>query len=148
MRQHHVLLLLLLFVLLLTPEPLRAGLIVSASCPCGYHVEGMSLFGGRSNYTTVCRIPAVCGSGAELLLVNALALDSEMLPCSLDELMLYTDPEFASELMGEAPDKGANVVASWNLSSINRTFVLYDVGYYCPRCGKFTLRFHRVGFWD
>lgn len=118
----------------------HAGTIVKASCPCGYS-KTMPLFGGMRNFKTVCKFPALDSAKADITLYNV-----------YDYPDLETNPETtglvsyaAKELMPEHPGEP---VASWNIRLLNKTLILYRGGYVCPRCGKRTLIFESVGFFD
>lgn len=132
----------LLLLALATPVPARAGTIVDARCPCGYHTGRLLVFGGRADFKTVCMFPALCRDTDALLLVNLLDPATPPAGCPGGSAIPYDHPALA-------PAPGGRVVASWRLpGQADVAAVLYDGGYLCPRCRKKTLRFSQVGFWD
>lgn len=123
------------------PHSARAGTLVNARCPCGYHRERLPLFGGRANFRTVCRFPALCATSHELVLINLLDPLADTAHCQGTKAIPYTDPSLAPKVPGA-------VVASWNLRDQGMTVQLYAGAYRCPHCGRKTLRFSFAGNWD
>jgi len=126
--------------MLMSGRASHAGTIVKAHCPCGYS-KGMSLFGGKKNFKTVCKFPALDTARADITLYNVYDYpDLETNPGTTG-LISYA----AKELMPEHPGEP---VVFWNIQRPGKTLTLYQGGYVCPRCGKRTLTFHSVGFFD
>jgi hypothetical protein len=122
--------------------PVFAGSILKASCPCGYKTELM-VGGGMANFRTFCAAPAYCAGSKKLELLNYLD-DDPKCASGTGKPVFYNDPS-----LQEKPPAGTTpgIVFSWNLDK-KGTFLLPDVGYLCPQCGKKTMRFAQVGFWD
>jgi hypothetical protein len=120
-----------------------AGSIVSARCEaCGYDSGRLFLFGGRSNFKTVCNFPGYCPDKKVLVLVNLMAENSDARACPGQELIPYNAPEMIR-------NPGSKTVASWNLPDPWKKQVkLTDGDYFCPNCKTFHLHFHPSGYWD
>ncbi len=129
----------LLAVLPALARPAAAGILAEATCPCGYHVERLPLFGGYANFRTVCLFPALCRDKGILVLINLLAPGTRPTSCPSGPLMSLADPAVAPA--------GGETVAEWRLAD-NGVVRLLDGGYPCPRCGRKTLHFRQTGFWD
>lgn len=125
---------------LFNATPGHAGTIVTASCPCGYS-KTVSLFGGRRNFKTVCMFPALDKAKHDITLYNVFDYpDAENSP-GPPGLISYASPR----LMPEHPSEA---VAFWRIQSLGKTVTLYKGGYVCPRCGRRTMTFRSIGFWD
>lgn len=120
-------------------RPAAAGILAEASCPCGYHLERLPLFGGFANFRTVCLFPALCRDKGSLVLINLLDPGTRPASCPTGPLASLADPAVA-------PVDGESV-AEWRLAD-NRVIRLLGGGYPCPRCGQMTLHFRQTGFWD
>jgi len=121
--------------------PVQAGTIVSASCPCGYVKKGLPLFGGRSNFMTVCRFPALCKATGELTLVNVLDPKAAPRDCPSGDIVSYENP-----VMRKAD--GGGPITFWKIPGKDRVLHLFAEPYLCPRCLKYSLRFQVTGNWD
>ena len=130
-----------MFVIVAWPKHAQAGTLVSARCLCGYHQDGMPLFGGRANFKKSCLFPALCPSPRELVLLNVLDVAEPVHGCPTGCAVRYDDPSLAPIEPGEP-------VASWNVPGLHTTLTIYSGGYVCPRCGERTLHFMPSGFWD
>jgi len=130
-----------LMLVFAAPGAAWAGILVNARCPCGYHREHLPIFGGRANFRTTCRFPALCRATRELVLVNILDPLGRVAGCPDGQARRYDDPSLAPT------DPGAPV-AVWNLPGRRERVTLFSGGYVCPRCGRRTLRFTPAGFWD
>jgi len=128
-------------ILLAVPTSAQSGAIVSASCPCGYQRERMFLFGGLTNFRTVCRFPALCRSTGAIVLGNLLDPAAGAGDCPASDMAFYNDPSLAPEHPGPA-------VVSWNLPDGRGVAALFEGGYVCPVCGQRTLTFRHDGFWE
>ncbi|MEF3698310.1 hypothetical protein [Desulfolutivibrio sp.] len=128
-------------ILLAVPSPAQSGAIVSASCPCGYHRERMNLFGGLTNFRTVCRFPALCRKARAIALGNLLDPAAGAGDCPASDMVFYNDPALAPEHPGPA-------LVTWNLPDGRGVAALFEGGYLCPACGRRTLTFRHDGFWD
>jgi hypothetical protein len=122
--------------------PVFAGTILKAQCPCGYHLEFMA-GGGMANFQTLCAAPAFCAACKKLEILNYLDADPKCTACA-GKPIFYNDPSLQEKL---PPGTKPATVFSWNTDK-KGTFVLPDVKYLCPQCGKTTLRFVQNGFWD
>jgi hypothetical protein len=122
--------------------PAFAGTIIKAQCPCGYHLEFMA-GGGMSNFKTLCAAPAYCEACKKLEILNYLDDDPKCAACA-GKPVFYNDPSLQEKL---PPGTKTGTVFSWNTDK-KGSFVLPDVKYLCPQCGKMTLRFVQNGFWD
>jgi len=120
-----------------------AGTILKASCPCGFHMDSIMAGGGKANFRTFCAAPAYCAADKTMKILNYL---EDAPSCGPDggKPVFYNDPSLQERLPAGAQPK---IVFSWNTDK-KGVFVLPDVNYLCPRCGKMTLRFESVGFWD
>jgi hypothetical protein len=120
-----------------------AGTILKASCPCGFHQEDIMAGGGMANFKTFCAAPAYCAACKTMEILNWLEASPRCITCQAKPVF-YNDPSLQEKL-----DAGAKprTVFSWNTSK-KGSFVLPDVNYLCPRCGKVTLRFTVTGMWD
>lgn len=127
--------------LLAAAAPARAGDIVSASCPCGFQRQGMPIFGGFATYKTSCLFPALCRATRTMVLGNLMDPAAGAKDCPAPEMVFYNDPSLA-------PEHPGRVVSSWNMPDAKGQALLYEGGYVCPACGRRTLRFRHVGFWD
>lgn len=132
---------LVLLWLLLCAASAQAGTIVSASCPCGYVNAGMFLFGGKSNFRTVCYFPAWCKATGALVRVNVLDPKAASPGCPSGEVIPYENPMMRA-------GQGGEPIAFWRIPGRDRTLLLFADAYLCPRCHKHTLRFRVVGHWD
>jgi hypothetical protein len=123
--------------------PLAAGTILKASCPCGYHLDNILAGGGKSNFKIVCSAPAYCAASKTLEILNWLD-DAPKCAAAQAKPVFYNDFSLQEKIPA-----GANppVVFSWNTDK-KGTFLLPDINYLCPLCGKMTLRFAQTGFWD
>ncbi|WP_043601187.1 hypothetical protein [Solidesulfovibrio magneticus] len=121
--------------------PVQAGTIIAASCPCGYAVKGLPLFGGNSNFKTVCNFPALCKATGRLTLVNALDPTAPPKDCPSGEVVSYESP-----IMRKAD--GGEPIATWRVPGKDMVLSLFAGRYLCPRCLKYSLRFQVVGYWD
>lgn len=123
------------------PRQGAAGTIVSATCSCGYTRAHLGLFGGKSNFETVCMFPGLCQETGELVLYNALAPMAGTKECPHGRILSYDDPFLAPKTLGKT-------ITSWNIPKRNKVFVIYDSGYYCPRCRLKNLHFSLDGMYD
>lgn len=121
-------------------RPAAAGMRVMARCPCGY-AQGLSLFAGRSNFRTVCMVPGLCLTSGDLVTFNLLAPDAGSRGCPDGSIVSYADPPLA-------PKNPGRVLTTWNVPGGKLRYVLYESGYFCPRCHRKTLRFSLAGFFD
>ena len=128
-------------LLLAVPMAAQSGAIVSAACPCGYHRERMNLFGGLTNFRTVCRFPALCRTARTIVLGNLLDPAAGASDCPAPDMVFYSDPSLA-------PEKPGPAVISWNLPDGRGVAALFGGGYVCPVCGRRTLTFRHEGFWE
>jgi hypothetical protein len=118
----------------------RAGDIVDASCPCGFHKGHLFIFGGRADFQKVCLFPARGGATRDNAPVNVMDMAAGAHGCASNDLTRYDDPSLAPARPGPA-------VTYWRLPD-GRVMTIYEGGYVCPRCGRPTLRFTRAGNWD
>lgn len=126
----------------LLAAPAQAGMVVKGHCAaCGYDTGGLSLFGGRANFQSVCMFPVLCSDCGKLETVNLLDARAACRQCPKSPMIAYDDPR----LRGAA---GSREVASWNLDKLGRSLVLTDGAYYCPACRGYELRFTRTAMWD
>lgn len=121
-------------------RPAGAGQRIRASCDCGY-TSALSLFGSRANFRTVCMVPGLCLSSGDMVTFNALDPQAGSRDCPGGNILPYTDPSLA-------PDAPGQPLTSWNVPGTNLRYVLYQKGYFCPRCHRKTLRFSLAGFFD
>jgi len=120
------------------------GIILNASCPCGYESGKIFAGGGKANFRTMLRVPAYCPRCRILVAVNFLDQKEHTCKTCSGPLVYYNDPTLRSAEPGtERPP-----VFDWQMSGPPGGFVLPDASYLCPRCGNFTLRFSRHGIWD
>ena len=120
-----------------------AGTILKASCPCGYRLNNIYAGGGFANFRTVCAVPAHCATCKTMEIVNWLD-DAPKCGTCRERPVFYNDPSLQEKLPAGSKPK---IVFSWNTDKKGE-FVLPDINYRCPRCGRLTLRFTMTGMWD
>jgi hypothetical protein len=135
--------LIIILVLLVGCNSSLAGSIIVANCEaCGYDSGNLFLFGGKSNFKTVCQFPGYCPEKKSLVLINLMADRQETPACSGGEPTPYTDPKLIQ-------NPGTRTIASWNLPEPwKKQVILTDGNYFCPNCKTFHLHFRHTGFWD
>jgi hypothetical protein len=120
----------------------KAGTILRASCPCGYHQDNIMAGGGMASFTTYCGVPAYCSVCKTMEILNWLEESPRCRTCQAKPVF-YNDPS-----LQEKPSAGAKPrdVFSWNTDK-KGTFKLSDINYLCPQCRKLQLRFTVTGMW-
>ena len=127
---------------ILTAAPALAGSVVQARCDCGYHSGQLLIFGGKSNFQSVCWFPAYCPGVKEVLLINMYQTPLASPGCTEAQPLPYDHPS----LVGKP---GRHPIAGWSTKDrIGRNLVLTNGTYLCPVCGQKTLRFFPTGMWD
>jgi len=128
--------------LALAPAPALAGVMVRATCPCGYDSGNLFIFGGRANFKTYCAFPVLCQGCAKLALADLYAGPPACSACPDPVALAYDDPRLSGR-------RGEKVIASWNTAArLGRALQLTDGTYLCPACRDFSLTFAMVGYWD
>lgn len=124
----------------LPARPAGAGMLVRARCDCGY-TRDLSLFAGRSNFRTVCMVPGLCLTTGDMVTFNALDPQAGSRDCPDGSILSYANPPLVPEHPGQP-------LTTWNAPGGALHYVLYQSGYFCPRCHRKTLRFSLAGFYD
>ncbi len=124
------------------------GSILRATCGCGFDSTNLYVGGGRVNFGTICRVPAICSKCGDLVTVNYLEAGARCPKCgsavtTYDDLTLRANP---GESFGQ--DTELDSVFSWRIPNTQDDFYLPMAQYLCPRCRKLNMRFHQAGTWD
>lgn len=120
------------------------GGIINAKCKCGFESGGIFAGGGMRNFARVCNVPALCENCRDLVVVNYIRKDLKCPKCR-KRVVVYNDP-----ILQQARKKvaGESDIFSWFIDKLKCSFVLPDVYYLCPKCGKKRMRFIDIGCWD
>lgn len=114
------------------------GDILTATCNCGY-TSTILAGGGMRDFSTYCKLPALCLDCKTFTAVNYLAKSTRCKNCS-SQVTFYHQPPLQSGKEGDHQS------FSWNMR--DETIVLYATPYYCPGCHQESLRFYACGNWD
>ena len=114
------------------------GDIVQAKCECGFE-ETIKFGAGKSNYKTVCNFPFFCNSCSSFVVLNYLSEKPVCKLCRSEDVTPYDNDKMRA-LKSDKP------VAGWNAN--DRTFILTDDFYLCPKCKEFKLLFTSIGYFD
>jgi len=127
------------------------GTMLIAQCDCGFKSNMINAGGGMSNFNEVLNAPAFCKRCKMFLVKNYLEQDPRCPRCK-GKIHFYNDPAlFKGDLTKEV-----EYVFHWRspdnfdliFPNIDNFFCLPNTDYMCPRCGKMTMKFIDVGFWD
>ena len=125
------------------------GIILSASCECGFSRQ---LFAGIGMFKDKCIVPGYCPNCRSLEEANFNLGTCKCTRCGA-KLSLYNDPVTMLD-----PEKAKVSVKSdindesgkqffWR-NSKGREFHIVDTLYLCPGCGQKKMTFFQGGWWD
>jgi hypothetical protein len=120
------------------------GMVLAASCPCGFEDPYVPFGGVMLNFQTSCSAPARCGHCHRLTSVDVLSPESA--PCHPDdvELLAQIFEPATTPPRGSGPSPEGPQHWDWRLPD-DRTVRVSATGNRCPACGQPTLTF-RVGY--
>lgn len=121
------------------------GSIIKAICECGFESGDIFAGGGFLNFQTICSAPAICLNCNRFLIKNYMKKYSKC-PVCWKKVTFYNDPSVQIQI-NESYKKSDNVF-SWHVNDEKGEFRLPNTRYLCPKCGKMTLKFEKVGNWD
>ena len=113
------------------------GLEVTASCSCGTAEVKMAI--GTGVQFSGCYFPCLCEACRGLVRVDITEKSPRCPGCGSSDLVPYDDPK----LTGSSGDV---IVHCSTGGQVGRDLELTDGSYYCPSCGRTSLRF--VAGWD
>lgn len=118
------------------------GVIVSASCDCGYETE-VGVGGGMADRDTTCGAPASCGRCKAVVEVDV-AGSTRKLTCPT----CGTKVGMYGEISGDDDDpRRRNSAADWSLPD-DRAYILSIGPHRCPKCNAKKLLFVPSGLFD
>ncbi len=119
------------------------GSILKASCQCGYEVPDIYAGVGLMSGFSTCNLPAFCPKCKDVVVGNYLKKSARCPEC-YGILVYYNHPSLRKDVTV------SNIVFDWGRSPLGdeKDFILYDIDYLCPKCGKMKLRFSDLGTWD
>ncbi|MFW5983086.1 MAG: hypothetical protein ACOCQ4_01190 [bacterium] len=111
------------------------GSLIKAVCEnCGYETE-LHLGGGMMDFDTNCSFPALNKSMNRIEERNIFKRDKEKNNPS--HILFYDSESLVDKNSIRSKDH-----LNWD------KYRLYDADYYCPKCGKFALKFILTGLFD
>lgn len=106
------------------------GILLSASCKCGYYKENLLFGAGMCNFETECNVPAIKNGTNELVMRNIFRKEEN------SDYIFYSDSLFHQPI---AEDE--STLDFGNVS-------LAKTGNFCPKCTDFQMDFLMLGFFD
>ena len=125
------------------------GNILKPTCPCGTTFEKIHFGGVKSNFRTVCDVPAIEKASGAFTVVNYYDYEIRKV-----KLPFYKRWFKKDALPSEIPytfynDKKVQGSGSDNGHTIqNFNFVMYEKNNFCPNCKAFSLDFKIIAYTD
>ena len=118
------------------------GSLIGAFCKCGYESKEMHLGGGFNNFMSNCSFPYYCEDCKTLFIANKLAKKANCPKCKNNNVFPYDDKRACKT-------KG-NEIFEWNITDddSDKTIILTDGKYICPKCNKYELSFLHLAYYD
>ena len=112
------------------------GSIIKGTCKnCGYETESLLYGGGMRNFKTHCKYPVLDKVEKVVKMENIMEKD-EVIKQN-PNLIFYDNPALRNKDL-----KNKGIYHEWG------EYKLYNEGYLCPKCNKFSFGFMAVGCWD
>ena len=140
------------------------GSTIQANCPCGFESDGIDVGAGFANPGEICLAPAFSKRTGRIMSSNFWG--KSVRGTKSGHAVFYMDPSMHET----CPDGGETEIvyswAGWNEwsclvewdgwdegdgSDDRPGFVLHDINYRCPECGKMSMRFGELDdqvIWD
>ena len=123
------------------------GTLLKASCECGFEVDSIFLGFGMLGESKFCYAPAVCLDCNKFLEKDYYKNYSKC-PVCRKKVIFYNNP-IVQKNKSKQDDNVEDIGAlSWGMPGDEKYFELPDTDYYCPACGRMTMKFTFVGEWD
>jgi DNA-directed RNA polymerase subunit RPC12/RpoP len=119
------------------------GSILRSTCPCGFKIEPLLVGCGYLDHNGTFRAPAYCVR-CKKIVVSDYQKKKRCRTCGTP-LIFYNDPALQTDT-----DRNQKIspVFIERIGNSATEFVLPDIPYLCPACGKKTMTFTDVGCWD
>lgn len=121
------------------------GTLLKATCECGFESDYIHLGHGMLGEGKFCYAPAVC-LNCNLFLEKDYYKKYSKCPDCRKKVVFYNDSSVQKKK--DDNDKNNDNIFSWGIPDEEKYFELPDTYYYCPACGKITMRFTFAGNWD
>jgi predicted Zn-ribbon and HTH transcriptional regulator len=122
------------------------GSIIKPICSCGALFKELFLGGGKMNFMRVCNVPGVCMHCGTIIETNILDKYHRCKKCKNEMILIGKIISF--EYL-DRYNPATHYVFTWGIiSMLDRTYVLEDKLYTCPKCKEEKLKFEFQGCWD
>jgi DNA-directed RNA polymerase subunit RPC12/RpoP len=121
--------------------------LLKATFECGFESDHIHLGFGMFGHGSYCNAPAVC-LNCNMFLEKDYYKKYSKCPKCRKKVVFYNDESVQKEKSKKTDNEKNDDDFSWGMPDEEKYFKLPDTNYYCPACGKMTMKFSFAGCWD